>query len=115
MSRPGQREFARQMRRQPTHCEARLWERLRGRQFEGLKFRRQAPIGRYIVDFFCAEQGLILEADGPTHEDSERDQVRDAWLAERGYRLLRFRNEQIAMNLDQVLDIIRSHIIGPTT
>ncbi|NBU27715.1 MAG: DUF559 domain-containing protein, partial [Caulobacteraceae bacterium] len=46
------REFARQMRRQPTHCEARLWERLRGRQFEGLKFRRQAPIGRYIVDFF---------------------------------------------------------------
>ena len=78
MCRIGQREFARHMRRQPTHCEARLWERLRGLQFEGLKFRRQAPIGRYIVDFFCAEQGLILEADGPTHEDSQRDRVRDA-------------------------------------
>ena len=99
--------LAKAMRREPTHAEARLWAILRGRKLDGLKFRRQAPVGRYIADFFCAERFLIVEADGPTHDDSEHDRVRDNWLQNEGYRVLRFRNEDVATRTDWVVDQIR--------
>ncbi|WP_304165031.1 endonuclease domain-containing protein [Phenylobacterium aquaticum] len=91
------------MRQAPTAQEARLWDALRARQLGGFKFRRQLPIGPYVVDFVCLQQRLIVEADGPFHFD---DGDRDAWFAEAGYRVLRFTNQQIATNLEGVLTSI---------
>ena len=89
------RALARSMRRAPVATERLLWTLLRDRRLEGLKFRRQVPIGRYIVDFLCLRHRLIVEADGPTHQGSARDIERDAWLRGQGFKVLRFRNEEI--------------------
>ena len=94
------------MRHEPTATERALWKLLRDRRLEGLKFRRQVPIGPYIADFVCFERRLIVEADGPFH-DPERDAVRDAWLRGQSFRVLRFSNHQIAVFPDVVLDEIR--------
>ena len=83
---------AREMRRDPVLYERRLWKLLRDRRLDGLKFRRQMVIGRYIVDFVCLRHRLIIEADGPTHEDSLHDADRDAFLRSQDFRLLRFAN-----------------------
>jgi len=90
------------MRAAPTSNEAKLWELLRGRRLEGLKFRRQAPVGRFVADFVCYRHRLIIEADGPFH-DEENDAVRDAWLKSQGFRVLRFPNAMIAGDKDNVL------------
>jgi very-short-patch-repair endonuclease len=105
--------FARKMRRDPTLNERALWRLLRDRRLEGVKFRRQVPIGRYIVDFLRLRHRLIVEADGPTHEDSLHDLERDAWLQAQGFRLMRFRNAEIEMWPDRVLDAIRAAIVAP--
>lgn len=76
-----------------------------------MKFRRQVPIGPYIVDFLCLRHRLIVEADGPFHT-AERDAVRDAWLAERGFRVLRFKNSQIDAK-DEVLGTILQAVEAP--
>ena len=83
------------MRRAPTEAEAALWRILRGRRLSTLKFRRQAPIRPYIVDFICFEHRLIVEADGSQHAESARDERRDAFLAEQGFTVLRFWNHDI--------------------
>ena len=99
---------ARRMRSAPTSNEAKLWNLLRGRLLDGLKFRRQAPIGRYIADFVCYQRRLIVEADGPFHEENgAHDVARDEWLREQGFLVLRFPNEMIATNKDAVLSAIR--------
>ena len=85
--------------------EALLWRALRDRQLGGLKFRRQVPLGPYIVDFACLDLGLVVEADGRQHEP-EIDAPRTRWLEERGYKVLRFANEEILENLDGVLRTI---------
>lgn len=85
---------ARRMRREPSATERYLWKILRDRRLGGLKFRRQVPIGRYVVDFLCLRHRLIVEADGPLH-DPEHDAKRDAWLAEQGFRVLRFKNDDV--------------------
>lgn len=77
------------MRREPTPTEARLWQILRREQL-GVRFRRQEPIGPYIVDFVCFEHRLIIEADGGQHAESQHDARRDVWLRGQGFRLLRF-------------------------
>ncbi|MDO8297169.1 MAG: DUF559 domain-containing protein [Caulobacter sp.] len=105
--------FARRMRREPTMNERRLWKLLRDRRLEGLKFRRQVPIGKYIVDFLCLRHRLIVEADGPTHVDSLHDAERDAWLAGQGFRVLRFPNAEVEMWPERVLDAIRAAIAVP--
>jgi very-short-patch-repair endonuclease len=92
--------------------EERLWSRLRNRAVDGLKFRRQVPIGRFVVDFLCARHRMIVEADGPFH-DPERDGGRDAWLNAQGYRVVRFSNAEIAGSMDAVLDRIRSLTEAP--
>ena len=69
------------MRREPTEAERKLWYALRDRRMQALKFRRQAPVGPYIVDFLCVAHRLVVEADGSQHAESRRDAVRDAWLA----------------------------------
>jgi very-short-patch-repair endonuclease len=93
------------MRREPTFTERALWTLLRNRRLAGLKFRRQVPIGDYVVDFLCFSHHLVVEADGPMH-DPHRDAVRDAWLRSKGLRVLRFPNGQITLYPDSVLDEI---------
>jgi very-short-patch-repair endonuclease len=103
------RQFARALRKQPTDAERALWHRLRGRQITGVKFRRQVPIGPYIVDFasFCPR--IVIELDGGQHaetEHRERDATRDAWLGERGFRVLRFWDNDVMTNLEGVLSVL---------
>ena len=83
-----------------TDTERILWSALRDRRFEGYKFRRQVPLGRYIVDFICFEHRLIIEVDGGQHSESDRDAIRDAWLASQDFRVLRFWNVDIHQALD---------------
>lgn len=90
------RRHARRMRREPSATERLLWTLLRDRRLEGLKFRRQVPLDRYIADFVCFEHRLVVEADGWTHENNaEADAVRDSVLAAAGFRILRFDNDVI--------------------
>jgi very-short-patch-repair endonuclease len=95
--------FAKQLRKQMTEGEGKLWSALRGRRFENFKFRRQVPIGKYIADFICIERRLIVEVDGSQHEDTEHDRVCDAWLKSQNFRVLRFRNHDIYVALDGTL------------
>src|SRR5690606_13318665 len=102
---------ARDLRRDLTPMERRLWARLRRRQFHGLHFRRQHPLGRYVLDFFCAEYRLVVEVDGPSHHAQvEHDAARTEWLEAQGCRVLRFTNEQVRHHLDDVLAAIQAQI-----
>ena len=97
------RDRARRLRRDQTDAEARLWERLRANRLEGWKFRRQAPVGPFIVDFLCLRAALVVELDGGIHaEQVERDVRRDAFLAARGLQVLRFWNTQVSDDVDGV-------------
>ena len=100
------RRYARAMRHDPVSTETMLWDIFRDRRLEGLKFRRQVPIGNYIADFLCYEHRLIVEADGPTHEDSVHDVKRDAWLRSEGFRVLRFSNFVVGARTDLVVTAI---------
>ncbi|MEI9804042.1 MAG: DUF559 domain-containing protein [Pseudolabrys sp.] len=94
---------ARAMRREQTDSERKLWLLLRDRRLGGAKFRRQAPIGRYIADFICLGSKLIVEADGGQHADSVHDAERDLWLADEGYVVVRYSNIDILKNPEGVL------------
>src|SRR5882762_6608753 len=96
--------FARRLRLTPTDAEIRLWSRLRRKQLEGFRFRRQHPLGPYVVDFFCAEAKLIVEVDGGQHADD--GEARTRWLEARGYRVIRFWNNDVLANTDGVLRMI---------
>ena len=101
-----QRKHARRMRAEPTEAEQRLWRLLRDRRLSRLKFRRQVPLGPYIVDFLCVGARRIVEADGSQHGESQRDKARDAFLARQGWTVLRFWNHDILQNPGVVLDTI---------
>ena len=99
---------AKALRSSQTDAEQRLWYHLRAHRFMGLKFKRQKPIGRYIVDFVCVERRLIIELDGGQHaEQVTYDQQRDAWLRSQGYTVLRFWNNDVMQELEGVLEQIR--------
>jgi very-short-patch-repair endonuclease len=99
---------ARDLRARETPVEDLLWEELRGRRLDGMKFRRQHPIGPFVVDFCCAECRLVIELDGGVHaEQRDRDAEREAILATAGYRVIRFPNQSIRENLPEVLAAIR--------
>ena len=99
---------ARELRKQLTPAEAKLWERLRSRQLGGFKFRRQQPIGAFIADFYCASSRLIVEIDGGIHNaQRESDRLRVQQLTERGYQLIRFTNEEVEREIETVLGKIR--------
>jgi len=92
-----------------TPAERRLWQHLRRKQLGGLRFRRQHPIGRFIVDFYCAEHRLIVEIDGDVHAGQVGyDRARDEWLEERGYRIVHFTNREVECHLSRVLEAIRT-------
>ena len=98
---------ARELRRQQTPAESELWARLRNRQLGGFKFRRQYPIGGFIVDFYCAACRLVVEIDGGSHADQvEYDQARTVWLSEQDYHVIRFRNRDDHRRIDGVLEAI---------
>src|SRR2546423_10150941 len=97
-------ERARAMRHEGAPAERILWWCLRNRRLDGLKFRRQVPIGRFIADFYCAEQSLLIELDGDSHNArGEYDEERTQWLQERGRRVVRFLNDDVYRSLDAVL------------
>ena len=101
---------ARNLRKRLTNTERFLWSKIRARQIEGCNFRRQTPIGKYIVDFVCHEQRVIVEVDGGQHsENVEQDFIRDKWLREQGYRILRFWNNEVLTNIEGVLEVIRDN------
>ncbi len=105
--------IAKNLRKKLTDTERILWTRLRAKQLEGLKFRRQEPIGEYIVDFVCYERGIIIEADGGQHSsEKEKDAVRDKWLKKEGFKVLRFWNNEILTNIEGVLEVIREECLN---
>jgi len=101
---------ARRLRSNSTNAELRLWNRLRSRVIDGDKFVRQEPIGPYVVDFVCRECRLVIEVDGGQHADNERDRVRDRWLNEHNYRVLRFWNNDVIGNTSGVLEVIAASL-----
>ncbi|MFT4249219.1 MAG: endonuclease domain-containing protein [Pseudomonas sp.] len=99
---------ARALRGRMTDAEHRLWYRLRDRRLFGCKFRRQCPIGPYVVDFACLERHLVIELDGSQHLGSRADSRRDAFLADKGFAVLRFWNNAALANTDTVCgEIVR--------
>ncbi len=105
------RERARAMRRNPTPAEAELWKRLRDGRLGGQHFARQFVVGEFIVDFYCHAAGLAVELDGQVHADQrERDAERDAYLGERGLRVVRFPNERVLGDIYGVLREIREAV-----
>ena len=98
--------FARQLRREMTDAEQRLWYHLRNRALMGFKFRRQHPVGPYVVDFACLEVGLVVELDGGQHACDPRDAPREAFLEARGFRVLRFWNNDVLQQAEDVLSAI---------
>lgn len=102
-------KFAKQLRATSTDAERRLWSVLRDHQIAGLRFRRQQPIGPYVVDFYCSGARLVIELDGDQHgadDDAAYDAARSQWLSSQGYRVLRFPNWQVLKNSQSVLDEI---------
>jgi very-short-patch-repair endonuclease len=101
-------ETAKILRKQQTFVENILWRRLRSRQIEGTKFRRQQPIGEFIVDFVSFEKNMIIELDGGQHAiEKDKDQKRDQYLRGRGFEVLRFWNNEVLENIDGVMETIR--------
>jgi len=111
------REFARKLRRKSTHTEQILWELvLRKSQVLGIKFQRQRPVDIYIADFICLPLGIIIEADGVTHEWNQRivkDKIRNRRLIELGYKILRFTDDEILDDFsrvkNQIIDFVDLH------
>ncbi|HEY1721633.1 MAG TPA: endonuclease domain-containing protein [Magnetospirillaceae bacterium] len=97
---------ARRLRSNLTQAERRLWSRIRDKQLGGFRFRRQHPLGDYVVDFFCPEARLIVELDGGQHADNARDEVRTTWLKAHGYRVVRFWNNDVLGNVEGVLEVL---------
>lgn len=101
------------LRRQSTPMEIKLWSRLRSRRFMGLKFRRQCPLGSYIVDFICIEKMLIIEIDGGQHNENKQqdyDKRRTEFLKGLSYHVLRFWNNEVQWKLDAVMAQIYQHV-----
>jgi very-short-patch-repair endonuclease len=99
-------DVARMLRRNATETEKIMWRLLRDRRFQGVKFRRQVPIGPFVADFASTEHRLVTELDGSQHAESRRDIRRDTFLADAGWRVLRFWNNDVTSNRNGVLERI---------
>ena len=101
------------LRRNQTFAEGILWKFLKTRKFNNLKFRRQHPIDNYIVDFYCKEKNLIIEIDGPLHEDDDKivkDSIRQKYLESKGYKIIRFKEKEISRNTDNFVEILSQYL-----
>ena len=105
-------QAAKGLRNNLTEAEKYLWYMLRLKNL-GVKFRRQTIMGRYIVDFICFEKKLIIEVDGGQHADDVSDKARDKWLNERGYKVLRFWNNEVLGNRERVLEKVVAYLNHP--
>ena len=106
---------ARDLRKNTTLAEARLWEQLRAKRFDGYKFVRQQPIGPYFADFVCRSHKFIIEVDGATHatdEELDHDRRRTAFLGEQGYRVFRISNDEVLNAMDEVLTLIANALLS---
>jgi len=106
-------ERAKELRKEQTPAEVLLWSKLRNRQFEGLKFRRQHPVGQFIVDFYCHEKTLVIEVDGGIHNEEdvkERDENREFELKNFGLKIIRITNEEIEQDIDGILEKLKKLI-----
>jgi len=111
-----ERSLHRQLRNAPTDAERKLWQRLKGRQLEGCKFRRQHPYGNYILDFACLERALVVELDGSQHmETASKDNERTRFLEAAGFMVLRFWNNEVMGELDGLLEVIQRKLIARAT
>ncbi len=109
------RKYARDLRKDMTETEHKLWSYLRRKNLDGYRFRRQHIIGPFIADFVCVAEKLIIEVDGATHgEDNEiaYDARRTEFLETQGWKIIRYGNEEIYKNIDDVLDDIYAHLKG---
>jgi len=95
-----------------TDAERRLWYRLRAHRFGGYKFKRQVPIGPYVVDFACLNHGLVVELDGGQHSEDIKDAARDEFLRAKGFRVLRFWNNDALKNTSAILEAILKNLHG---
>jgi very-short-patch-repair endonuclease len=102
------------LRKEQTDAERKMWILLRDRRLESLKFRRQVPMGPYVVDLFCPKRNLIIELDGGQHNESLSDEKRTAWLETRGYRILRFWNNDVLQSPEGALTVILSFTKSPS-
>ena len=103
-------EKARELRKKSTDAERLLWRHLRAKQLEGMKFRRQQPIGDYIADFVSFDKRVIVEVDGSQHiMRKAKDDQRTRWLEEQGFKVLRFWNNDVMKNTEGVLRVIRDN------
>ncbi len=101
-------QIAKKLRKNQTEAEKRLWRHLRNKQLGGYKFRRQQPIGPYIVDFVCLNKNLAVEVDGGQHAiNKEEDMKRNEWLRSQEYDVIRFWNTDVISNVEGVLKIIQ--------
>jgi very-short-patch-repair endonuclease len=107
------KQYARRLRCNMTDAERKLWQSLRQRQLLSCRFRRQVVIGGYIVDFACLEVRLVVEVDGGQHNESAADLGRDADLALNGFRVLRFWNNDVLLNIEGVLQAIAEAVQSP--
>jgi very-short-patch-repair endonuclease len=97
------------MRREPTYPEYRLWMKVRARQIGGLYFRRQYPLGPYILDFYCGQAKLAIELDGVSHDERVAGDIeRTKFINANGVRVIRFTDDEVLRNLDNVLHVIAS-------
>ena len=109
------KNIARNLRKNSTEAEKILWQRLKNKQLEGFKFRRQQIIGRYIVDFVNFERKLVIELDGSQHAvEKEKDWKRDHWLQAQGFEVLRYWNNEVFENIEGVLEVIREKLLAPS-
>ncbi|MCM8805834.1 MAG: endonuclease domain-containing protein [Candidatus Omnitrophica bacterium] len=107
----GLKHKARRLRKELTETEKYLWKYLRDKQIGGFKFRRQQPVGRYIVDFINFEKKLVIEVDGGQHSIyKKRDIIRDKYLKKEGYRVLRFWDNEVLNNIEGVLEVIMQNL-----
>ncbi|MBW7973542.1 DUF559 domain-containing protein [Bradyrhizobium sp. BR 10289] len=102
--------LARRLRVDQTDAETVLWNRIRNRRIDGHKFVRQEPIIGYICDFVCREKRIVIEVDGGQHNESGADAIRDERLGEKGYKVLRFWNNEVLGNIEGVLTVIQSEL-----
>ena len=106
---------ARDLRARQTPAEQYLWHHLRAGRLDGYRFRRQQPLGPYILDFYCAAAKLVIEVDGPVHaHQREYDRVRDVFIAAHGLHVLRFSNDAVLSGIEGVLSAIRRALYSPS-
>ncbi|HCU25282.1 MAG TPA: hypothetical protein DF383_09705 [Deltaproteobacteria bacterium] len=108
------RSLRKKLRSRMTPAEEKLWYRLRGKRFEGFKFRRQHGIGPYIVDYYCPERSLVIEIDGDVHayeKQIKKDFLREKYLKKRGLQVVRYTNQEVLKNLEGVLENLYARLV----